>query len=243
MVLERFTLPVRGVRIVDRGPIDADTTHCAQIIPLRPLNRRDVDKLFVQLRHDNDLLVTSALSERERKAFEEAGFRERESLHLLRHNFASNPNPRPLPELKLRTARRSDIDAVLDIDERSFDHFWALDRNGLHAARKATPQHQFVVAVHNSVIVGYAVTGVSTNASFLQRLGVHPNARRNGIGSHLVANAIQWAQSRGATTMLVNTQDRNDPAVALYERCGFELVDEQLKVLELHTNRNLSAPS
>jgi len=38
-------------------------------------------------------------------------------------------------------------------------------------------------------------------------------------------------QSRGATTVLVNTQVDNDRALALYRRLGFRLLDEQLAVL------------
>lgn len=232
MLLERFTRPVRGVRIVDKGAVDENGGHCAQIIPLRQLTEKDVDRLLDQLSPKNDLLVTSALTERERTVFERAGFAERESLHLLRHDLRSIPSA-PHPDgLSLRPGRRSDIDDVLEIDRLSFDSFWMLDRDGLQAARKATPVHRYTIATLNSKVVGYAVTGRSVKSSFLQRLGVHSDARRAGIGSQLVIDALRWAKDENASSMLVNTQDRNRAAVQLYEQCGFNLLTETLKVLE-----------
>ncbi len=235
MLLERFQRPVRGVRVVDKGAIDQNGGQCAQIIPLRQLNRKDVDRLLEQLSPNNDLLVTSALSLRERRVFEEVGFSEREALHLLRHDLRSIPESAPIDRLKLRPGRRTDIDSVLEIDRGSFDEFWMLDRDGLQAARKATPVHRYTIAVLGSTVVGYAVTGRSVKSSFLQRLGVHPDVRRAGIGSHLVIDSLKWARNEGAKSMLVNTQDSNERAVRLYERVGFELLSEKLKVLERST--------
>ena len=45
-------------------------------------------------------------------------------------------------------------------------------------------------------------------------------------------DALRWATRRGARTMLVNTQEQNHPAVALYERLGFLLEPDGLDVLE-----------
>lgn len=238
MLLERFHRPVRGVRIVDKGPVDENGGQCVQIIPLRQLNRRDLDRLLDQLGPQNDLLVTSALSARERKVFEEFGFGERESLHLLRHDLESVTSVPTPSGLKLRPGRRSDIDKVLKIDRGSFDSFWTLDREGLQAARKATPVHRYTIATIDSEVVGYAVTGRSVKSSFLQRLGVDSSVRRGGIGSQLVIDALRWAKAENATSMLVNTQDSNDAAVQLYKWCGFELLPETLKVLERPTDQS-----
>ncbi len=237
MLLERFQRPVRGVRVVDRGMLGGSKDRCVQIIPLRPLSRKEVDRLLDQLTPKGDLLITSALSQRERSAFEQVGFVERESLHLLRHDLKTVPEPSDSTEVSLRSGRRSDIDAVLEIDRESFDTFWVLDRDGFQAVRKATPVHHFTVAVINSTVVGYAVSGRSLRAAFLQRLGVHPDVRRSGIGAQLVRDAVVWARNEGANSMLVNTQDRNEKAVRLYQRFGFELTAEKLKVLERPTTK------
>ena len=244
MLLERLQRPVRGVRIVRKGALEQNDAGCIQIIPTRPLTRVDVRKLLSHINASAEHVVTSALSAQERQVFLDAGFIERESLHLLRHDFSSAESKRSKsaakPRLRLRTGRRTDINRVLEIDAQSFDDFWMLDREGLNAARKATPSHRYVVATIDQSVVGYAVTGRAGTSGFLQRLGVDPNHRRAGIGSDLVNDALAWARQTGARSMLVNTQESNERAVALYEHLGFTLVQEQLKVLEWSPNGHLS---
>ena len=60
-----------------------------------------------------------------------------------------------------------------------------------------------------------------------------PARQRGGIGTALVIDALHWAQRRGATSMLVNTQETNSGALALYEHLGFVREADGLDVLEL----------
>lgn len=219
---------MRGVRIVTKS----GRPFGAQIIPLRRLDVKEVRRLQRHLTDVDGRIVTSALSSIEQDGFREAGFVELEALHLLRHDL--HTTAKAAGAATLRIARRSDLPTVLDIDQRSFDDFWSLDRAGVLAARRATPVHRYVVATLDESVVGYAIAGRSGRASFLQRLGVHPNARGKGVGSQLVIDSLGWARNAGAASMLVNTQVRNETACRLYLSLGFALDDNQLKVLEWH---------
>lgn len=247
MLLDRLSQPVRGVRIVRRSALTDGDSTCVQIIPMRQLDQREVHRLLEHVRNggrSHDLVVTSALSEKERAAFVDVGFIERESLHLLSHDLEDLPRrPDASPDLKIRNARRTDLQAVLSIDQGSFDDFWVMDREALTAARRATPVHRYVVATIKNTVVGYAVTGLSGTSTFLQRLGVDPSLRRQGLGSLLVIDAINWARENGGTSMLVNTQATNDRALSLYQHLGFELVEEQLKVLEWPNDSPVAGPA
>ena len=244
MLLDRLSRPVRGVRIVRRGALGNEAAEFVQIIPLRQLDRQDVERLLEHVGNSargETLVVTSALSERERAAFIDVGFTERESLYLLNHDLRILPlNTTTLPDVKIRSARRTDLSAVLEIDRASFDEFWTMDREALNAARKATPIHRYVVATIKSCVVAYAVTGRSGSSTFLQRLGVDPQQRRKGLGSLLVGDALQWARENGGRSMLVNTQASNERALSLYEHLGFELAEEQLKVLKWPGGRQVA---
>jgi len=238
MLLDRLQPPIRGVRLVHRDePTDGPAPFRVQIVPLRPLDVAAVLRLKAQLADTSGPIVTTALGSVEQVPFLEAGFVPRERLHLLRQSL-SRTNTHPTtgdhnqPEAKLRTGRRSDLSAVLQIDKESFDTFWAFDRNGLASARKATPTHSYMVAVIGDVVVGYSVTGRSGSASFLQRLGVSPQYRRRGIGGQLIRDSLRWARGRGAYTMLVNTQEINESALRLYQQHGFVLEKDKLCVLE-----------
>jgi ribosomal protein S18 acetylase RimI-like enzyme len=56
---------------------------------------------------------------------------------------------------------------------------------------------------------------------------VRPKARGRGVGEALVAAVFAWAQARGAKTVHLWVTESNEPARALYERCGFSLTGER----------------
>lgn len=227
MLLERGSRPLRGVRVIRRPA----APFGAQVIPTRDLERHDVERALQQLHDVDGPIVTSALTPTEQVPFIECGFTERESLHLLRHDFASRP-ARPPIGVRVRSARRTDQRRILQIDHLSFDEFWRFDRASLHSARRATPHHRYLAAVRERTVVGYAIVGAAGANGYLQRLAVHPEARGQGVGSRLVLETIDWTMRRGGLAMLVNTQMTNGAALALYHSLGFELDTDRLRVLE-----------
>ncbi len=227
MLLERRSRPARGVKVVRREAAPFGT----QIVPTRMLTEAEVGAALRRVTPADGPVVTSALSPIEQAPFAACGFVERETLHLLRHDFTSRPR-RVRNGVKIGAARRRDLERILAIDQASFDDFWRFDRTALMAARRATPVHRYVAARREGRVIGYAVTGVAGSTSYLQRLAVDPSARRTGVGTQLVHDAIEWAIGRGTLAMLVNTQEKNASAVQLYRSLGFRLDDHQLKVLE-----------
>ena len=55
----------------------------------------------------------------------------------------------------------------------------------------------------------------------LKRLFVLPAARGHGAGQRLVAAAEDWARSRGAERVVLDTSSVLAPAIALYRRTGW----------------------
>lgn len=52
-------------------------------------------------------------------------------------------------------------------------------------------------------------------------LGVQEEARRQGLAQQLTGSLARWAADEGATRILLQVEERNAPAVALYERLAF----------------------
>jgi GNAT superfamily N-acetyltransferase len=50
---------------------------------------------------------------------------------------------------------------------------------------------------------------------------VVPSARERGIGGNILADLEAWAIAAGMTRIVLETGDRQDAAIRLYERCGF----------------------
>ena len=172
--------------------------------------------------------VTAALEPREVLGFLDAGFTIRERLHLLGRSLDHLPPPPPAP---LRRARHRDRPAVLDVDGRCFMPFWRLDDSALQDAIDATPASRFRVAADPDV-AGYAITGFAARRGYIQRLAVDPEHHGRGLGSALLLDGMHWLRRRGARHAVVNTQESNDAALALYERLGFKRQPPGLAVLE-----------
>jgi ribosomal protein S18 acetylase RimI-like enzyme len=178
-------------------------------------------------------VLTSALSPVEQQPFLDLAFAVHEHLHLLRHDLATQPpGAVRFAAATTRRGRRGDRTAVLRVDHLAFNPFWRFDQSGLDDARRATPVSRFRVVTVDRVVVGYAVTGRAGPISYLQRLAVDPDHQRRGIARTLVADARHWARRRGAQSMLVNTQEQNEGALALYRAMGFVLEPQGLDVLE-----------
>ncbi len=172
--------------------------------------------------------VTPALSALDALPFLAAGFQTRENLHLLAYDLSFTPTTKGRP---LRAGRTWHRRRVLEIDGRAFEPFWRFDANALSEARRATPSHRFRVALDDGHPVGYAVTGRAGDRGYLQRLAVDPDHEGGGIATDLVHDALQWLRQRGASTAMVNTQERNQRALRLYEHLGFVREEEGLVVL------------
>jgi ribosomal protein S18 acetylase RimI-like enzyme len=191
-------------------------------------SREVVDECVAHLRTSGyQAVLTTALSPAEALGFVDAGFGVRERLHLLEHDL-SPPMPAPGPT---RRGRRADRAAVLALDHLSFDTFWRLDERGLDDAIHATPSVRFRLVDNDVGVGGYAITGRAGRQGYVQRLAVHPRARGRRHAHALVGDALAWLRRRGAARALVNTQERNAAALALYQSCGFRRLPTSLCVL------------
>jgi len=176
-------------------------------------------------------VLTSALNPAEQQVFRAYGFVVHEHLHLLRHPL-DQPVPAHPGARRARRGRRGDRAGALAVDHLAFEPFWRFDQAGLDDARRATPSSRFRV-IDRDHIDAYAVTGRAGSVSYLQRLAVRPDTQRQGLGTELVLDALRWSQRHGARSTLVNTQEHNHRALALYEQLGFVRQPVGLDVLEL----------
>ena len=183
--------------------------------PLREELARSLERVAAEGYH---AVLTGAVEVAEAGVYLDTGFEERARLHVL---------GRPLDDLPASTgayefhrARRRDRAQVHAVDRAGFGEFWQLDAGGIDDAINATPEAHFRVARREAVIA-YAICGRAGHQGYVQRLAVHPDHRRAGIGRELVVDGLHWMRRRGARDALVNTQIENDDALALYESLGF----------------------
>lgn len=198
--------------------------------PTRPSVERALDDVA---RAGFHAVLTAALGPADQEPFLDAGFTVHERLHLLVRGVTDLP-PLPPSPARLRRGRRADRAAILAVDHAAFPGFWRLDGSGLDDALAATPSARLRVAPPASGdtgVSGYAITGRAASRGYLQRLAVHPDRRRHGLASALVLDGLRWLRRWGAREVLVNTQEDNEGALALYEALGFQRRPDGLAVL------------
>ncbi|HEV2761026.1 MAG TPA: GNAT family N-acetyltransferase [Acidimicrobiales bacterium] len=210
----------------------------AYLAPLAPAGAPSVDFLQRCLEtltaRGFTRVVTSALAPAEQRGFLAVGFEEYERLHLLSHDLSEVPRPDKEAAQLLRRGRNADWPAVLAVDASAFAPFWRLDASGLSEAIDATPVTRFRIASPrrgSGEVLAYAVTGLSANQGYLQRLAVHPAHRRTGLGRALGLDGLRWLRRKGVAEAVVNTQLGNEAALALYLSLGFRHEPIQLSVL------------
>lgn len=170
--------------------------------------------------------------------FAERGFTVIDRLVLLERALQQSragTRDRHAATVSLRRARRRDLEIIAAIDQSAFPAGWRNDMASLGAITDATPSARARLARvgrSDARAVGFAITGKAGTTGYLQRIAVHPDAQRLGIGRRLVDDAVEWLMRRGASRALVNTGVDNLAALRMYERASFDPLDDQLVVLE-----------
>ncbi|HEU5212711.1 MAG TPA: GNAT family N-acetyltransferase [Gaiellaceae bacterium] len=78
------------------------------------------------------------------------------------------------------------------------------------------------IALLDSVPVGLATLAVRGERAWIGGIGVTPFGRRRGIGEQLMRRVIEQARERGVRFVQLEVIEANAPAIALYEKVGFE---------------------
>ena len=117
-------------------------------------------------------------------------------------------------------ARRDDLPAVL-----------ALERTGFPAAEQWSERSwagellgegRTVLLARAEQAVGIIALRTTGELADLHRLVVAPNRRRSGVGAALTRAGLDAVRRLGARAVVLEVDYANEPAIALYQRLGFE---------------------
>ncbi len=139
----------------------------------------------------------------------------------------------PLPPItksanRIRTAIRTDLLAIFEVDQAAFEPMW---RCSLRMLGMALNQAEYATVAHaGSNIVGYLLASESNGKVFLARLVVTPDFQHRGIGRALTLDMLHNFARGRAPMVEVNTQEDNVASIALYEALDFRLSDERAQV-------------
>ncbi|MBM3134067.1 MAG: GNAT family N-acetyltransferase [Chloroflexi bacterium] len=112
-------------------------------------------------------------------------------------------------------------------------HFWDETEVVCFGQSYDVRQIPAFVAVGDEVAgaLSYAVEG---NRLIIVLLAVWPQHQRRGVGRRLVEAAVAEAHRLGLSEVVVATSNDDLPALALYQRCGFQLYEVATGSIEEH---------
>ncbi len=157
-----------------------------------------------------------------------AGFASYTSLRLLRRPIGpEEPTPHPVrPTVQSEWPPR-----LVEIDAAAFGPMWKAELPALNEALSSASAGTVLGVDEASRLTGYAIVAVSGRIGYLQRIAVHPDSQRRGLGRSLTRSAHNWARRRGAQQLVLNTKPDNRAALTLYESEGFVMLADRLELL------------
>ncbi len=111
------------------------------------------------------------------------------------------------------------LEAVFPVEQRWSETSW---REELLAANR-----HVLVCRDDGVILAAAAFAISDEVVDLHRIVTLPAARRRGLGHHLMTAGLAWARGQGASRMMLEVEDSNSGALALYATQKFSPIAER----------------
>ncbi len=120
--------------------------------------------------------------------------------------------------LRFVPMRGEDLDAVMEIERRSFPEPWT---PGLFLHELKVPFSKTTLALRGDEIIGYICRWLVGDEIHILNIAVRPEARGGGIGRALVALVMEEAEESGVALITLEVRRENHAAIALYQAFGF----------------------
>ena len=168
-----------------------------------------------------------------RSPFEALGF----TLHSVLRSYDKEDYVIPSQgnmQVRVRPFTPDDVAGVVAVEDLTFEQLWRHNATSFLDVQRTYPY--FVVAEDDAGIAGYQYNTVDEGTGYLVRIAVHPRVWGQGVGTRLMAEAVRYFQAHHALKIVLNTQESNGRAQALYEWFGFHMVYPRGYVLERPIN-------
>jgi ribosomal-protein-alanine N-acetyltransferase len=115
--------------------------------------------------------------------------------------------------------KEEDIDSVLEISSLSFSIPWSKDS---YVQELTNPIARYLVAKIDDKVVGFVGTWIVLDESHITNIAIHPNYRKQGIGSSLLEAFLKYCKSQGCIAFTLEVRNSNKAARTLYEKYSFK---------------------
>lgn len=121
----------------------------------------------------------------------------------------------------IREMKLEDISSVAAIEKLCFSAPWS---ENMIASSLDSRLSCWLVAETDGRIAGYVGSEAVLDSADMMNIAVAPEYRRKGIAEELVNTLIEQLKKRNILFLLLEVRVSNAPAIALYDKLGFEQV-------------------
>lgn len=105
-----------------------------------------------------------------------------------------------------------------------FDDFW---NYSILKSELESSNSYYIVVKDNSNIVGFAGIKLVIPDCDIMNIVVKKDFRNQGLGSLLLKNLINLAKSLGVRNIFLEVDEKNAPAISLYNKYGFKTISKR----------------
>ena len=125
--------------------------------------------------------------------------------------------------MQISTARESDMDEVIALWEVcDLTRPWN-DPVTDYRLALGNETSAILLAHHEGQLVASVMTGFDGHRGWVYYLAVAPDARKQGLGRHMMAAAEQWLSESDSPKIQLMVRDENEQALGFYKALGYEL--------------------
>ena len=124
--------------------------------------------------------------------------------------------------IRIRDAKPGDVDALYNLDVRSFSLPWT--RDDFEHDLTDNILSIYLLAETCDAIIAYAGVWVVIDECHIMTFAVDPGWRRQGVATMIMLQLLARARLAGAKQFTLEVRKSNEAAIGLYEKFGFETI-------------------
>lgn len=137
------------------------------------------------------------------------------------------------PRHTFRPMQIADLDDVMAIESVVYSHPWS--RGNFSDSLNAG--YSCWVLEEDGEMIGYAALMLVMDEAHLLNISIARPRQQQGLGRALLENMMSIARNHGAAHMFLEVRVSNRPAIALYEKMGFNEMAVRRKYYPGHEGR------
>ena len=108
-------------------------------------------------------------------------------------------------------------------------------RESMEKQMRENPEF-FIGAFDGEKLIGTVIASFDGRRGWINRLAVHPNYRRRGIGQLLIKEAEKVLKKKGAWITCALIEKENKPSLNLFKKCGYKPSENLVYVSKRESN-------